>query len=41
MDEIVNEIKQIYLDWYNSDIDDYVNTAKALFMIGELVKDVK
>ena len=37
MDEIINEIKQIYLDWYNSDEGEDVGSTKTLYKIGELL----
>ena len=37
MDEIVNEIKHVYLDWYNSDSFTYKEAAKALYKIGTII----
>lgn len=41
MDKIINKIKQIYLDWYNTDLDEDVNSAEAMYKIGELLREVE
>ena len=33
----LSKIKQIYLDWYNSDEDEDIGSAIALYKIGELL----
>lgn len=41
MDEIINEIKQLYINWYNSNIHSYGKTADVLYNIGEILREMK
>lgn len=34
----INEIKQVYLDWFNADLPEKKEAPKALYEIGEILK---
>ena len=40
-DELYDEIKEIYLNWFNADLNEDVEAVKTLYKIGEHIISVE